>query len=796
VVKTGKVSGITVFDFDDNEIFTQLREEYPDLNDDFIVYTKRGAHVYYQYDEDFRSPTTNVLFYKEKVQNVDIRNDNGIVLCPPTRYKLSDSSYFSYTYNSGTLRKVPDWLRGLVLPQFIVRKRQRTGQQQRRSQGSIESDSEEEDEHVEQEGDQHDNAEGLGHQPHHTNETHPKWESFLKLKELISVSRLSVYEEWIKITCAIYNTFGDRAKNIWDELSRKSPSYDKQGNDKVWKHLRRNKIPRGGSKKATFDVIVLAAKEDSPDEYAELTQNIDSGIDWSNGLNHVNYARSMKELFFADGSLLFCGSSRPIDGFVFNGIYWQQLDPNRAHLKQKYIPKLFDHYTNALRLAGPYMNEKVLAKLNSDLNNLKSMPYINNIIQALEIECYEVNDIPWNHNIYLFAFNDVIVDLRSKDFIEPNVSDYINCTCGYDFFQYDAMGNRLEHQPLYEEETQEIHDFFDSIVVNEDVKDYLLSQISSFLVQENPSEKAYFWLGNGRNGKGAATQLLRSAFGKYFSELKLEYYTKTNSGPDSPNCNLFNCRYARVLNTSEVGEDELHPDRPQKFLTEKLKTLTGRDPLTTRKPHSADEVKFLPGHPLIQTNIMPTLPGIHLADSVSLRERIEIIQFPFSFVTDLTKVRLEPQKYKLQNSELKSLFAEDRFRNAFIRILMRLYGEVVETPPEVISYRQAYFDENDIVKSWFESTFSPLPGGLTTDFSNIKFNLKHLFQESDIKGRSFDQFKKEITHLAGKRSTTNRKGTRGVYQNGNDIMLQGYQFISQDFANDMPPVEAPRMRFH
>ena len=47
--------------------------------------------------------------------------------------------------------------------------------------------------------------------------------------------------------------------------------------------------------------------------------------------------------------------------------------------------------------------------------------------------------------------------------------------------------------------------------LNPDNVDYVLKVVASFLKQSNPEEKAYFWLGRGRNGKGTITELIRNS---------------------------------------------------------------------------------------------------------------------------------------------------------------------------------------------------------------------------------------------------------------------------------------------
>jgi hypothetical protein len=76
------------------------------------------------------------------------------------------------------------------------------------------------------------------------------------------------------------------------------------------------------------------------------------------------------------------------------------------------------------------------------------------------------------------------------------------------------------------------------------------------LKQCNSEERAYFWLGLGRNGKGTLTALLKLALGNYFGELNLAYYTTYDKSPDVPTNNLFMFRHARMLSTPEIGENE------------------------------------------------------------------------------------------------------------------------------------------------------------------------------------------------------------------------------------------------
>ena len=119
--------------------------------------------------------------------------------------------------------------------------------------------------------------------------------------------------------------------------------------------------------------------------------------------------------------------------------------------------------------------------------------------------------------------------------------------------------------------------------------------------------------------------------GNYYGELNIEYYTNYDKGVNTPNVNLVNIQNARLINTTETGEDKNDTSKPIRFITEKYKKITGGDPIVTRKLFSNTEIKFVAGKSLIQTNLMPELVGIEKKENYSLRERVEILDFPFYF---------------------------------------------------------------------------------------------------------------------------------------------------------------------
>ena len=116
-VLTGKISGITVLDFDTLYSYKTFCKNVPDFESYFTVKTKKGYHVYCLYNPELKS-CNNVL--KKLIHVIDIRNDPVItkcgfvlghcVLCPPSSYTTLNGNCYSYEFLGGTIKPVPEYL--------------------------------------------------------------------------------------------------------------------------------------------------------------------------------------------------------------------------------------------------------------------------------------------------------------------------------------------------------------------------------------------------------------------------------------------------------------------------------------------------------------------------------------------------------------------------------------------------------------------------------------------------------------------------------------------------------------
>ncbi len=518
------------------------------------------------------------------------------------------------------------------------------------------------------------------------------------LQKIIKASKCFTKEwmnnqgNWYKFTSHFKKFFPNNIKE-WDEICKLFPDrYDENENKKVWY----NDKP---SKTLHYASLLKFCKESNEELYNKLFKK-NCIIDWSR-LTEAEYARIMYDLYFKMDIynnetdevekidiLIFTGNEKIADGYLFNKIYWSEVGKNMNIIKKGYFTKLYDYYKKELLKIKDELDEKEYNALLKKIQALDTENTREKVIKIIVSEHWRsFDDIKWNNNNNLFAFENKIYDLSIGCFIDPRPEQYINFTCGYNYIQDD-----------YLEEKIEIEKFCKSIVKDDNEKDYILKVFSTFLIQENKEEKAYFMTGVGRNGKGTLTTLTANAIGKYWGNLNIEYFTQYDKSPDSPNQQLFDNRYSRVINTSEISDEN------KKFLSDKFLRMTGGDVLKPRSLGDKKIIEFKAGKVLIQTNTLPKFSK----NTIALKERIEIIYLPFTFTCDQNLLK-DTEKYKPIDNNLKTKFNTERYRSAFISVLFDYYKKyklegLNNKPNSILEETKKYFCENEI-KNFFYETY-------------------------------------------------------------------------------------------
>jgi len=416
-----------------------------------------------------------------------------------------------------------------------------------------------------------------------------------------------------------------------------------------------------------------------------------SEIPWLE-LTESYYAKMLSNVCFENKKILTTGLGKELEVFQFTGVYWKPLPLHNADLMKDNFDVLYNYLKNELELVG--FEEKEYSRY---LNQLKALQTNINQVNIIKLfkNMHYTDNVEFNKNANLFVFENAVYDLALGQKQEiHNPEDYMSSSCGYDYI--DGQNSEIR-----EDIEKFVNGLFDLSIVP-----FVWKVLACFLKQENTYERAYFFLGEGRNGKGTLTTLLNNALGKYWGELPVDYYTSCVKEADRPNQALYNCRNSRVLNTSEVNNKGQN-NSVVKFLDGKFKVLTGRDTITARKLGTINIAYFKPGIPLIQLNQMPEFTGSKKTE-ISLKERISVVPFQNTFVNaDDERLNTLPT-FKQKDTGLKTKFDSLEYRQEMVKILFEKYAfvlkEGVNIPPLVAEHTNSYFDSLGILP-WFKDNY-------------------------------------------------------------------------------------------
>lgn len=445
--------------------------------------------------------------------------------------------------------------------------------------------------------------------------------------------RFTQYDEWLRVGYACKN---ENVFELFDKYSKiKCPSKYEKGCCE--KHIKLGNT----NKQITYKSMLFWLKQDNISIYNEL---VSKSIDFS-CLTPQTYADELNDLLNDDILITYDDEI-----YQWNGIYWEK--ESKKVLENFIGRKLVDHFITLINEKSKYSKyvklekHKIINKMRTSLESpLKCAEIINKFMSITAKK-----NIQWDNADYLLQFNNKIYDLKNSEFVDPNKELYIRTTCGYDFNDGD-----------YKEEKKEIIKYFNDIQ-DKDEAEFLLTYFASTLHRYNVDNKCLFMVGKGRNGKGVSTDLMRYVMGNYWGDLNMSYFTTSDKGSDTPNSNLAECKVSRFICSSEIEETN-DKDKQQKIITSKFKNMTGSDILSIRNVYGREQIKFRAGSLCLQVNFIPKF-----GTEEAMRQRVMILNFDYTF-TDKPKKKNE----KKLDSKLREKFLTDKYRQAFIRVLMDYY---------------------------------------------------------------------------------------------------------------------------
>ena len=499
------------------------------------------------------------------------------------------------------------------------------------------------------------------------------------------------YDDWSKVALMMKSIVGgDKGKYLLNEWSKTASNYNKEKVNNFYDNI----TPKeDGLRIGTLRMMASKANAELYNNHFHKPKVNKNNFDFYD-LTTDSVGKYFKQLY----EHKFINQNERL--YSFNGIYWK-LDLNH-HILNNFVSNEFynnlftsfksfeDLELNKNKLSDSEHTQLIerLNKIRTSLTQLKNydkrQKFLNDILS------YLVNDdVKFDDNVYLFAFDNKIYDLRLNQFVEPEPTQYISLTTGYKYIEQDES-----------KKIKELHKLLDSIFPQPEIKKLYLTILSTGL-DGVPLEKFVLANGGGGNGKGLLNEFTQYVLGNYAYVLPVNILLgplKTGSNPE-----VANMHNKRLIIARE-------PDRDLKFNCATIKEMTGGTELNARLCHSNDTKTKLKLTFLLECNDKPKLNET----SNALSRRILDIPFKNRFVDKDVYDDLDDVDKKttfLINSYYKTVEFKEEYKQALFLILVEHYKEfynnnrVLPVPDEIKARNKEYIKNSDEFLNWFDDNY-------------------------------------------------------------------------------------------
>lgn len=499
-VLTGQSSNLTIVDFDIKETYSKLVEQHPDLKKYKTIQTNKGYHIWFYYDADFKTTTDAFRDYK----GVDIRNDAGIVFCPPTTYTLPNGHVVGYVDLGGHMERPPSYLKSyLKVPKVEPGKKVEPN---KKEQKSVEK-----------------------------NETISK---LLYLK-LLDGKAFGSWDDWRNVgLCMRWLTTFEH----FDAFSKINPNkYDRQETISLWNSIHEH------YEAMNIGTLYHYAKEHNPEKYnlyfnyfikldkmtkgaltiAEcISPKLERHLKWSNDTWFMFYKKTNLWTETKEPSHIIVQMiHKHIDYSIQIKIHERSKTEDADEQKQ-----ITDDIAKYSKMYGEVDKSGFYSMITK---HLKTILYDSEFYHRLD------------NNPYKVAFQDGIYDLRENTFHKGyNDYDYITKTIPFD----------------YELPTTEQTDFVKNILFkicncNPSHMQYYLGVLGQAMLGDAELEKAlYFCVGvGGNNGKTLILEALADIMPNYVSKIERKTFEK---GYSKAHKHLAGTKGKRIVYVEELSTKE------------------------------------------------------------------------------------------------------------------------------------------------------------------------------------------------------------------------------------------------
>ena len=501
-----------------------------------------------------------------------------------------------------------------------------------------------------------------------------------ELSELLSNDRATLFDTWIRVGWALHK-ISDKLYDAFIQFSKRTKrnNFDERACKTVW--------DKANDSGYCLPSLCKWAREDSETLYWRVICKYATDISLkAKSGTHDDIACIIYEFFKHQYK---CISLKDSIWYEYQEHRWVLVERGYTLFERlsSDVPRIFGNIAVVFGMADNTAEGEDAFTISRRMlelhDNLKNVNYKKNIMTACASKCYDDKFIKnLDTKLYLIGFENGVYDLKEQKFRDGVPEDYITATTGYDYVEYEFDSP----------EVKEVEDYFKKVLVNDKVREYVLTYISTCLVGTVKDQKFIFWTGTGSNGKSMTVNLICKALGDYGSNLPVTVLTQKRGKVGAAVPELADKNKSRFLYIQE-------PEGSDKIYVGQMKEITGGDKIYAR-PLYGHPFYYIPQFKIILCcNRLPEIPS----DDGGTWRRIRVVEFLSKFVENP-----DPNN-KLQfkkDPELEERL--DQMAQPFIWLLINKYykkyvqtGCIIDEPIEVRKASESYMGQSDKNSEWF-----------------------------------------------------------------------------------------------
>ncbi|AFX92340.1 putative helicase [Megavirus courdo11] len=517
------------------------------------------------------------------------------------------------------------------------------------------------------------------------------------LVKLFSKERATDYHGWYQVGKCLHN-IDYRLLTDWIEFSKKCPSKYKTGEcEKLWRSMRPSNY--------TMATLHYFASKDNPKQYIKMKEEkiselVKSGLEAS----HNTIAKLLMEKY---KFIYKCASIKHNTWYEFKNHRWIEIDSAYTlrnlisdELTKEYADRQRSLYAKQAQKEG-YEKEKCMNEathISKVIKQLNNSTFKNGVIRECADIAYDPNFLKnLDENIYLICFENGVYDLDSDVFRDGCPDDYISLCTNYKYVKLDENDGII----------MEIREFLQKIQPEKEMRDYVMTLLSTCLAGSISDESFYVFTGSGANGKSKLLELLKYTLGDLFKPMDIRMLTEKRSSSSSASPELADKKGIRACPFDE-------PKATDEINTGFMKIFTGGDTITARALFK-EPIYFKPQFkPFLLCNDLPNIKS----DDDGTWRRLKVIPFLSKFVkmAEATKkMRKEglPENHYWADNNLSEKLPE--WKQGFMCLLIGYYKNyktnMLVHPKLVTKYTADYRKKCDVfqdfISDYLERTENP-----------------------------------------------------------------------------------------